>query len=61
MSIKVETEKVGGGFWTLPAYKSTASEGGEKIAEGWSKPFGSPSEAREDLQDKLAERSANRR
>ena len=58
--VKVKTEKVGGGFWTLPAFKSTASENGEKIAEAYSKPFGPASEARERLQDKLAERNLNR-
>ena len=56
-NVKVETEKVGGGFWTLPAYKSTAYENGEKIAEAYSEPYGTPSEARENLQDKLAGRN----
>ena len=58
--VKVKTEKAGGGFWTLPAFKSTATENGEKIAEAYSKPFGTSSEARERLQDKLAGRNANR-
>jgi hypothetical protein len=57
----VKTEKVGGGFWTLPAHKSTAYENHTKVAESYSKPFGSASESREKLLDKLAERKANKR
>jgi|CZKH01.1.fsa_nt_gi hypothetical protein len=56
--ITVTTEKVGGGFFTLPAHKSTAYENHTKVAEAYSKPFGTASEAREKLQDKLAERGA---
>lgn len=57
----VKTEKVGGGFWTLPAYKSTAYENHTKVAEAYSKPFGSASESRDKLMDKLAERNTNKR
>jgi hypothetical protein len=57
----IKTEKTGGGFWTLPAHKSTAYEDHRKVAEAYSKPFGSASESREKLQDKLAEREANKR
>jgi hypothetical protein len=58
--VTIKTEKVGGGL-TLPSYKATAYQNGEKIAEAYSKPFGSASEAREKLMDKLAERDVNRR
>ena len=57
----VTTEKVRGGFWTLPAHKSTAYENHTKVAEAYSKPFGSASESREKLMDKLAERKSNKR
>ena len=58
---KIKTEKVGGGFWTQPAHKSTASENGKKVAEAYSRPHGSASESRENLMDKLAEREANKK
>lgn len=59
--IKVKTEKVGGGFWTQPAYRSTAYRGNSKITEAYSIPFGSASEAREKLMDKLATRTTKTR
>jgi len=45
----------------LPAHKSNAYENNKKVAEAYSKPFGTASEAREKLSDKLAERKADKR
>jgi len=59
--VTVTTEKVGGGFFTLPAHKATAYENHTKVAEAYSKPFGSASEAREKLVDKIAERNINKK
>ncbi|MFP5207848.1 MAG: hypothetical protein ACLGRW_01015 [Acidobacteriota bacterium] len=57
--VTVTTEKVGGGFFTLPAHKATAYENHTKVAEAYSKTYGSASEAREKLTDKIAEGNTN--
>jgi hypothetical protein len=59
--VTIKTEKVGGGFFTLPARKATAYENHTKVAEAYSKPYGSSSEAREKLMDKIAERNINKK